>query len=201
MNEPYEELSRRATKGDDSALRELFTLAEQREGEKDFQGAIVAFRDAAIAYRISAFRNLARANDAESSEAWSSAVRDLYKWWIDANPSGLRELPYSAPNITYDCIRSVVVDQLLGEEFFIPIFVFLEDSLTEMGMQFYSPGGSIQRRACQLVGEVFGLGYGEKSEYLSDQSVRIALDFIVDEVAKRCQGAQVETNAVQPHTS
>jgi hypothetical protein len=190
MSESYEELSRRATKGDENALRDLFSLAEQHEAETNFQEATVAFRDAAVAYRISAFRNLARAEDTESRVVWLSAERDIYKSWISANQSGLRELPYCEPSVTSECIRDIVVDQLLGEESFTPVFLFLEESLSALGMQFYSPGGSIQRRVCQLLGEVFGLYSGRESKYLSDLSVRVGLDLFANEVTTRCRSAQ-----------
>jgi hypothetical protein len=191
MSEPYKELSRRAIKGDANALRELFTLAEQREGEKNFHEAAVAFREAAIAYRISTSRNLGRAEHAESRAAWLSAVRDIYKRWIEANPSGLRELPYRAPGVTHECIRHVVVGQLLHEESFAPVFLFLEESLSAIGMEFSSPGGSIQRRVCWLLGEVFGLEGSGCSEYLRNSAVRVGLDLLADEVEERCGTAQL----------
>jgi len=201
MNESYEELSRRATKGDEIALRELFALPEQYNGEKNFQDAAVAFRDAAIAYRISAFRNLARAEDAENRAAWSSVVRNIFKRWIDDNPSGLRELPYCAQGVTRDCIRDVVVIQLLHEESFALVFLFLEESVSSMGMQFFSPGGRIQRRVWWLLGEVFGLEGGEGAKYLRDISVRVGLDLIADEVAKRCRTAQLNAPEDAPQTA
>jgi hypothetical protein len=190
MNEHYEDLSRRATKGDVNALGELFKLAERRESEENYQEATISFRDSAIAYRISASRNLARAEDAEYRAAWSSTVCDIYKRWIEGNPCGLRELPYVAPGITGECIRNVVVDQLLREESFIPVFHFLQQSLSAMGMEFFSPGGSIQRVVCWLLGDAFGLYGSNRSEFLSNSAVRVGLDLLADEVAKRCRTAQ-----------
>lgn len=191
MNEPYQELSRRARKRDDNALRKLFTHAERCEDEKDFREAALAFREAASAYRISASRNLARAEDAESRAAWLSVVCDLYQRWIEANPSGLRDLPYDAPSVTRECIGHVVVFELLHEESFAPIFLFLEESLSAAGMEFFSPGGSIQRRVCWLLGEVFGLEGNRCSEYLRNSAVRVGLDLLADEVTKRCRAVQL----------
>ena len=190
MNESYEELSRHATKGDENALRKLFCLAQEREAENNFQDATVTFRDAAISYRISAFRNLARAEDAESRVVWLSEERDIYKRWISANPNGLRELPYCAPDVTSGRIWSIVIAQLSNEKSFIPVFMLLEESLSAMGMEFSSPGGSIQRRVCRLLEEVFGLQSVAEPEYLGDLSVRVGLDLLADEVAKRCRTDQ-----------
>jgi hypothetical protein len=122
MNEAYEELSRRATKGDENAIHELFDLAEHYGNGKDFKNSAVAFRDAAIAYRISTFRIRNRAEDAEGHAQEMSAERDIYKRWIEANPRGLRELPYRLPNITYDRLRDIVLDELMDEESFVWVF-------------------------------------------------------------------------------
>ncbi|MFC1665589.1 hypothetical protein ACFL17_08185 [Pseudomonadota bacterium] len=189
MNKQYDELSRRATKGDKDALRELFTLAEQEEGKKKFKEATVVFRDAAIAYRISAFRNLARAEDAESHAAWLATQQSIYRKWIDENPNGLRELPYPASGVTRGCIQKVVFGPLSHEESFSNLFLFLEESLSEIGMEFFSPGGTVQRRVCTLLGEVFGLGGVRQSQYLLNTAVRIGLDAMADEIIKRCHSA------------
>lgn len=183
--EHYEELVRRATKGDKVAMDELFAIAEDLLAQQRFQDAAKAFRDAAISYRISAFRNLAHGQAADGRAQWMASVRDIYANWIDQNPRGFRTLPREASGIEDDCIRRVVVEQLLTEKQFINLFRFLEDTLFELGMQFYSPGGSVQRCVIQLLGEAFGL-YSADSGYLRRHAVRIALDQIADEVERRC---------------
>lgn len=77
MNERYEQLSKLAIKGDVDALRELFDLAEQYQGNMFFPEATVAFREVAIAYRISAFRNLVQAEDAERRVQSLSTIQDM----------------------------------------------------------------------------------------------------------------------------
>ena len=191
MDKQYQELSRRASKGDADALFELFALAEQRKGEGNFNQATVAFRDAAIGYRTFAFRNLDRVKDADSRSAWLAEECNIYRRWIENNPNGLRELPYPAAGITRECIRHVVVDQLLEEDSFAALFSFLLTTLSSMGVEFFSPGGSIQRRVCALLGAVFGLEGSEESECLRNTAVRIALDPIADEVTKRKQEGKV----------
>jgi hypothetical protein len=54
MSESYEDLSRRAIKGDAEAVSELFSLGKKLEAEGRFQEATTAFSDAAIAYSTSA---------------------------------------------------------------------------------------------------------------------------------------------------
>jgi len=52
-------------------------------------------------------------------------------------------------------------------------------------MQFFSPGGSIQRRVVCLLSEAFGVEDFDYAEYLSNLEVRVGLDLLADEVAKR----------------
>src|SRR5580704_2161570 len=93
-----------------------------------------------------------------------SRVSDIYRSWTDENPNGHRDWEVIAPQIDDECIRRVVVEQLLYEERFAPVFGYLEQELSGLGMQFYSPGGSIQRRVWTLLRELFGLEI--KSEYI-----------------------------------
>lgn len=190
MSGNYEEISRLASKGDNNAIRELFKLAELHESEGNFKDSSILFRESAIAYRISASRNLARIDDVHQEIIRLMVASDIYKKWIESNPNGLRELPYSIPSISRQCISDIVVGQLLDNESFIPVFYFLEDKLSEMGMKFFSPGGSIQRRVCGLLAEMFGLDGIDTSEFIRNTAVRVGLDLLADEVAKRCLSTQ-----------
>ena len=183
MDEDYKELERRALKGDPDGLRKLFLYAEKLNKENRGTEAIVAYRDAAIAYRISASRNLARAEDAESRANWITVREEIYRNWIEQNPDGMRDLPFSAPGITREFILKVVVEELLKDEAFIQYFYYLQDVLSGMGESFFSPGGSIQRRVITLLAEVFGLGRGYS--YPHSIEVRVGLDPLADEVARR----------------
>lgn len=114
----------------------------------------------------------------------------IYRRWIKENPKGMRELPRPASEIDSECIRRVVVEELLYAHGFDYIFDFLEDALTALGVEFFSPGGSIQRRVSYLLLEVFGFGALPSSQYLQDTAVRVGLDLLADEIEKRCQYAQ-----------
>ena len=188
MDEDYKELERRALKGDPDGLRELFRYAEKLNKENRDAEAIVAYRDAAIAYRVSASRNLARAEDAESRANWVTVREEIYRNWIEQNPDGMRDLPFFAPGITMEFILKLVVEELLKDEAFIRYFYYLQDVLSGKGESFFSPGGSIQRRVITLLSEVFGLSRWRSYSHSVD--VRVGLDPLADEVAKRWQNAQ-----------
>jgi len=185
MNDEYENLKSRAVRGEKDSLRELFALADEYKNQGKLQKAVEAFRESAVAYRISGFRNLNRAETAESQSAWQTKVNEIYRRWIENNPNGLRKLPFPACGLTTEDIRQIVVHDLFSDGSFDDIFWFLESKLGSLGMQFFSPGGSIQRRVVCLLSEAFGVEDFDYAEYLSNLEVRVGLDLLADEVAKR----------------
>ena len=62
----YQELISLSTKGDQQALEDLFVFAEKLSAEQKHEEASKVFRESAISYRISAFRNLGLAGEANS---------------------------------------------------------------------------------------------------------------------------------------
>lgn len=119
MSDSYEELSKRATKGDKQALRELFSLGEKLFSEQQFQQAAAVFKDSAISYRILAFRQGARAEDAEKNAASLEIARQIYQAWIEKNPSGLRKTPFPAPRgADLSRIRDIVYENLIHDSTF-----------------------------------------------------------------------------------
>jgi hypothetical protein len=124
------------------------------------------------------------------SKDCESLVRDINRRWIVQNPNGHRDWEVVAPRIDDECVRRIVVEQLLHEERFASVFIYLDRELSALGMQFYSPGGSVQRRVWVLLGELFGLR--DKSEYIKHSTVRVGLDLLANEVATRCHDAPGE---------
>ncbi len=185
MDEQYQELCRLATKGNAKALSNLFSLGEKLEAEKKFQEATVAFRDAAISYRISAFRNSGHTEDALVREQYLIETLNIFRKWIENHPDGFRKLPYFESEIGYDFIRDTVIGNL---DEFDWVMTLLKKRLLELNMEFYSPGGSIQRRVCQFLDIVFNNSENDRLRtYLNDFTVRVFVDAVADAVAERYQ--------------
>jgi hypothetical protein len=185
MNDEFLDLTSRAVRGEKDALRDLFALADGYKDQGKLKEAAEAFRESAIAFRITAFHNLNRAETAESLAKWHATVCEIYKLWIKENPDGFRALPLPAVELSKEDIRRIVTEELLHESTFGGVFDHLQVMLTSLGMQFYSPGGSIQRRVCILLEEIFGLGTGYGPEFISNHDVRICLDLLAAEIIKR----------------
>lgn len=203
----HNELIHRAAKGDKVAMEKLFAMGEDLVVQQRFQDATTAFREAAISYRISAFRNLAHAEDADRRARWMASARDIYADWIEKNPQGFRALPRQAPGVDFDGMRDVILNEMLHEERFDKIFYFLENTLHELGMPFFMPGGSIERQVIYLLGEAFGLSsnysrvFGPNAVlegYHARSAIRVAIDQIADEVETRCSVRKKKPSAQVP---
>lgn len=180
----YQELIRLSTKGDQQALEDLFDLAEKLSAEKKHEEASKVFRESAISYRISAFRNSALAGEANGKAYWLDGEIKLIKHWIETNPSGLRPLPKIVEGISEKFILEVLRDEIWPDSQFEGLIPFLESALQNNGIEFYSPGGSSLRQIISLMIAYFGLDtYGSATLELLD--VRIGMDQLADEVERR----------------
>lgn len=100
----YQKLIHLSTKGDEQALKDMFNLAEKLSDEQKHEEASKVFRDSAISYRISAFRNSGLAESANGEVYWLNEEIKLMKRWIEINPSGLRPLLRVIEGITSEKI-------------------------------------------------------------------------------------------------
>jgi hypothetical protein len=149
----YQNLIAFATKGDMSSLSTLFSLGEQVLADGKFEEAAKIFRESACCYRISAFRNDAKAQDLALSEGQLLSTRDIYLEWIGSHASGLLQtFPIKAEGITRDFILTCLRDDLWNDQTMSNLLAYIETSLEKHGMEFFSPGGSPLRR---IVGQLY----------------------------------------------
>ena len=190
MKKQYEDTSNLACKGDKNALKKLFNIAKGYQEKKNYVESTNAFKDSAIAYRISALRNLARAEDAERSNMLLQNKQNLYKTWIENNLNGLRKLPLTNLSISDEFVREIILKKLINEQAFVLYMSFLESALSDLGYQFFSPGGSVERRTIQLVSQALNNQRIHEESYFDEISVRVPLDLIIDEVIRSYTNAE-----------
>lgn len=188
----YDELVRQSTKGADDATKKLFSLGEERASAGDFQGASEAFKDAAIGYRIARSRERGSRESSQNASRYDEAIRDMYRDWIIANPHGAEPLPI-------DRLEAGWLDRFPAAEFidlakdppFDIIYYHLENELSRRGVEFFSPGGSIQRRVAQIAKVMIGMNVNaEYNQLLGEIEIRVPMDLIMDEVTRRVESAE-----------
>jgi hypothetical protein len=187
----YNELVRQSTRGDDDATKKLFSLGEERASAGDFLGASEAFKDAAIAYRIARSREKGSRESSQNASRYDEAIRDMYRDWIVANPHGAKPLPIDQQEAGWlDRFPTTEFIDLAKESPFDIIYYHLENELSRRGVEFFSPGGSIQRRVSQIAKVMIGMNVNaEYSQLLGDIEIRVPMDLIVDEVTRRAESS------------
>lgn len=173
------DLLQRSTQGDREAIQALMELGDDYLKEGDIANAARAFKEAAISFRIDAFRQRTRLEEEEKESGWQKdLIENLFLGWLRANS---KVLPAKRPEILE--IPEGKLAQILqsGELADRSIAVdFLVETLMSLGVEFYSPGGSPMRRILQLLRAFGGDERSWGREFLDDVRVRIALDHLVD---------------------
>jgi hypothetical protein len=207
----YHELIQLSTKGDKQALNDLFDIGEKLSTEQRHEEASKVFRDSAISYRISAFRNSGLAESANVEVNWLNEEIKLIKHWIKANPSGLRPLPRIIEGITNEKILlDILKIEIWPDNQLSTLIELLESALQNNGMEFYSPGGSSLRIILKLMKVYFGISpssssHAEIQTHFNQQAaqaledlknspleLRICLDLLADEIEMRFQASKSE---------
>jgi hypothetical protein len=114
-------------------------------------------------------------------------MRDAYKAWIDAHPTGIQPLPYDARGFAWESMQEVLVRDMSRDPLGSVALYLLETALEARGVVFYSPGGSVHRKAIGMLPACFGFVRRQISPHLEDRDVRIALDMLVDAILARLQ--------------
>lgn len=183
-----EELIRRAAKGDRQALDALFNAAKDAEANARFQDAAYLYREAAISFRIAAFRERAQKEEAESRVRSSTACIAL----IENVLSSTGTIPLLQPRVKQfdrEAIREVVVEDAVFANGTRDVLPLLEERLSALGVQFFSPGGSIERKLTVLLWTLFA-GVTPTSEHAlwqKDPLVRLLVEYTCGLLEQRLQ--------------
>ena len=184
----YDEVSRLATKGDRDAQNRLMEWAEAYLEAGDTARAAEVFREAAICYRIAAFRARTEVGEAGQKQWRAEAMTRMVLQWAQECMDAGRLPEHSCPGITGEQVRDIVIDELMSDWHYSWVFLQLQRRLQGRGIEFFSPGGSIQRHVWVLVECILGLRRDFPEDYWLYQryaDIRVLVDPIVDEVIRR----------------
>lgn len=178
--EEFDQLTKAAVKGDFEAMASLMKLGEACLEKNNTADAARAFQEAAIAYRIEAFRNKTHyAAECQRSQGLRETLEQIYFRWFVVNRAPARKKWPEIGKMSYAQLSKIIN----SPEFFSDAGAhlrFLFQTLSAMGVEFYSPGGSELRRLFQLLRAVGGSKDAWAEKLLEDARVRIALETIVD---------------------
>lgn len=177
MDDNYQELSLRASKGDEEALAELFSAGEKFEFNGQFKEASTAFKDSAVAYRIAAFRSKAQAEDAIAGKRYQIQLSQVLTDWIKNNPEGMRNLPRKVPGLTEPVICELVAR---NREELSALLVILYNKRSKLGKGF--SWARTENYVCGHLGAYFDGRIIPDSAYMRNPTIRVLLDSIANVV-------------------
>lgn len=189
-----EQLIQRAGKGDHEAIASLMSLGEQCLKMNETAKAAQAFKEAAMAYRIEAYRNMTHyAAECSTSQWLREILGQIYFRWFAVNrapaPKQWPEIGEMSDKRLSSILNSPELSHTVATH-----LQFLVQTIKGMGVEFVSPGGSEIRRIFQLLRAVGGGEDAWAEEILKDPRIRVALETIADCVVSINQslGTQIE---------
>ena len=154
--EAPQQLMQQALKGNPLALKKLFAEADQLLAAQDHGGAAAMFKESAICYRIALFRERAKVEEYEQRVS-QLETKLAFKSMLLAKPSSYFEVfcPPDA-NLSFENLVRVW-QELEWNEDISAAAMCLTDLWLSQGVQFSSPGGSVDRLIINSVRNILQL--------------------------------------------
>ena len=175
-----EELIQKAGKGDHEAIASLMKLGESCLERNETEEAAQAFKEAAMAYRIEAYRNMTHyAAECATSQWLREILEQIYVRWFRVNGAPARKQWPEIGKMSDKRLSSILDSPQLSNEAG-PHLRYLIQTLESMGVEYYSPGGSDKRRVFQLLRAVGGGRDAWAEKFMDDPRVRVSLEAVAD---------------------
>ncbi len=175
-----EELIQRTGKGDHEAIASLMKLGESYLERSETEKAAQAFKGAAMAYRIEAYRNMTHyAAECATSQWLREILEQVYVRWFRVNGAPARKQWPEIGGMSDKRLSRILNSPELSQAVATHL-QFLPQTLKGMGVEFFSPGGSEIRRVFQLLRVVGGGKDAWAERLMDDPRVRVALEAIAD---------------------
>ena len=178
MSDELKELISKADKGDSEAQRELMQRGDAASEAGDHQHAAYMYKMAAIAYRIDEARTSGMLSDTARTCARFAQTIRYYDDWIKkyTKPVAPRINRLKHHKGNFD--RPILTMWRDGGEFG-KMLRHLEERLSEHGIEWCAPGGTINRHFYYMVQR-----RDDFRDFMDDIEIRVVLDPISDEVLR-----------------
>ena len=183
----YDDLVRSSTKGNKKAMEDIFTLGESLLVNNSTDAAAEAFKDAAISYRIAAFRNSAHLEASQNEVSQLVSNMDIFREWVD----GQVALPKAVDGLNRKDIEDVVYGECKypSDPEAIRYYRFLDQALGLTNEDYAKLNGNRPVFICDILFCYFGLGNRRNFDFNNVSiDVRIGVDLLahrVEEIRQR----------------
>ena len=183
-SQEYDDLVRASTKGKKKALEDIFTLGESLL-VKNSTDAAQAFKDAAISFRISSFRNAAQLEESKSEVSQLLSNIDIYREWVVKFPNGQVALPKAVEGLNKKDIEDVVYGECKypSDPEVIRYYQFLNQALELTNEDYAKLNGNRPVFICDILLSYFGLGNRRNFDFNNASiDVRIGVDLLANRI-------------------
>ena len=155
----YDELVRLSTKGSKKATEDIFCLGKSYVDVGQHDKASKIFEDAAISYRIAAFRNAAQLETSQGQHQQLLKDLDIFREWINTFPNGHPSLPNVVQGINKKHIESIIYGECKSpsDPEIIRLYIFISFALEVSNEEFAKINGNRPLFICGLMLSYFGL--------------------------------------------
>lgn len=156
----YDELVKLSTKGIKKATEDIFSLGKSYADSGQPDKAAKFFEDAAISYRIAAFRNASQLEDSQGKHQQLLKDLDIFREWIIAFPNGHVSLPKVVAGLNKKDVESLIYGECKSptDIEIIRLYRFLNFALEVSNEEFAKLNGNRPLFICELMFSYFGLG-------------------------------------------
>jgi hypothetical protein len=191
--EAYEELIRLSTKGDKEATETLFSIGEKLLIEGEIANAATGFKDAAISYRIAAFRNSAQLETSQKEAQQLIRDMDIFREWFLAFPDGQVALPKVNAGVDKKAIEKAIYGEIkypLDPEV-SKIYWFLDAALAKSNEDFARLNGNRPLYVKEMLCAYFGMPSRRHLNLINASvDVRVGMDLLARKIEEKFSGQQ-----------
>jgi hypothetical protein len=186
--EAYEELIRLSTKGDKEATETLFSIGEKLLIEGEIANAATGFKDAAISYRIAAFRNSAQLETSQKEAQQLIRDMDIFREWFLAFPDGQIALPKVNAGVDKKAIEKAIYGEIkypLDPEV-SKIYWFLDAALAKSNEDFARLNGNRPLYVKEMLCAYFGMPSRRHLNLINASvDVRVGMDLLARKIEEK----------------
>ena len=187
----YLELIRLSTKGDKEATEKLFSIVDELLTEGETFKAATGFKDAAISYRIAAFRNSAQLETSQKEAQQLIRDMDIFREWFLAFPDGQVVLPKVNTGIDKKAIEKAIYGEIkypLDPEV-SKIYWFLDAALAKSNEDFACLNGNRPLYVSEMLFAYFGMPSRRHLNFTNASvDVRVGMDLLARKIEKSLAG-------------
>jgi hypothetical protein len=189
LPDEFAEIAKNAFRGETQSLKALFSAGDRalaQDQDNDNEAAVI-FGESAICYRIAALNERAKKEEQQNRSDFLVRELEAVSKSLEKHRQGLSYTDIQGKRFPGENIRDIFLRDIWEDSSWITYFQILESRWVSRGVQFFSPGGSLQR---QIISTLLRISReaencSKQSKSVSPLDILIPIEPIFEEVKRR----------------